>query len=612
MSDFVVSALKYRPSTFRDVVGQEALTTTLLNAIKEDKLSHAYLFCGPRGVGKTSCARIFAKTINCEHRTPEGEACNECSECIAANEQRSYNIFELDAASNNSVDDIRNLIDQVYIAPTTGKYRVYIIDEVHMLSSSAFNAFLKTLEEPPAHAIFILATTEKQKVLPTIISRCQVYDFRRITSDDIARHLEYVAQDKGIKADKEALQLIALSADGGMRDALSMFDQIAGFGNGSVSVEGVRKNLSLLDEDGYFSLLDYITRGNHNKVLQLVDNFLRRGYDTDVVMRGFSNFLRNLLVARTKDTIALVEAPESIKERLSKVSTALKPGQIWNYLKISTAFGSKYKSSSERRLALEVALLKMCELSPTSELKSPAEIAESTTPPKQAQAAPTPAQSQSTIPQPQQAAPPQPAPQQSARQPQWGAPQQPQPQQPATQQAATQQAATQQVPPYHQPSGTAPQQSAQSRYGFSLSTGRRTADQGQQTVAPSANRPKRNNPFTEEQLKGAWTTYRHQPGVDRLIAGAMKDHPPGFTPPYSLEMKVYSETEKAEMEKVSDQLLQYLRDSLSNDFLTISFPVVSDPRELGPTTPTEKYDYFVKKNKWVERLAEDLDLKPYS
>lgn len=613
MSDFVVSALKYRPSTFRDVVGQEALTTTLLNAIKEDKLSHAYLFCGPRGVGKTSCARIFAKTINCEHRTPEGEACNECSECIAANEQRSYNIFELDAASNNSVDDIRNLIDQVYIAPTTGKYRVYIIDEVHMLSSSAFNAFLKTLEEPPAHAIFILATTEKQKVLPTIISRCQVYDFRRITSDDIARHLEYVAQDKGIKADKEALQLIALSADGGMRDALSMFDQIAGFGNGSVTVEGVRKNLSLLDEDGYFSLLDYITRGNHNKVLQLVDNFLRRGYDTDVVMRGFSNFLRNLLVARTKDTIALVEAPESIKDRLSKVSTTLKPGQIWNYLKISTAFGSKYKSSSERRLALEVALLKMCELSPTSELKSPAEIAESTTPPMQAQAAPTPAQSQTTIPPPQQAAPPQPAPQQSARQPQWGAPQQQQQQQQQQpQQPAPHQAATQQVPPYHQPSGTAPQQSAQSRYGFSLSTGRRTADQGQQTVAPSANRPKRNNPFTEEQLKGAWTTYRHQPGVDRLIAGAMKDHPPLFTPPYSLEMKVFSETEKAEMEKVADHLLQYLRDSLSNDFLTLSFRIVNDPREIGPTTPSEKYDYFVKKNKWVERLAEDLDLKPYS
>ena len=618
MSDFVVSALKYRPSTFRDVVGQEALTTTLLNAIKEDKLSHAYLFCGPRGVGKTSCARIFAKTINCEHRTPEGEACNECSECVAANEQRSYNIFELDAASNNSVDDIRNLIDQVYIAPTTGKYRVYIIDEVHMLSSSAFNAFLKTLEEPPAHAIFILATTEKQKVLPTIISRCQVYDFRRITSDDIARHLEYVAKDKGVKADKEALQLIALSADGGMRDALSMFDQIAGFGNGSVTVEGVRKNLSLLDEDGYFSLLDYITRGNHNKVLQLVDNFLRRGYDTDVVMRGFSNFLRNLLVARTKDTIALVEAPESIKERLSKVSTALKPGLIWNYLKISTAFGSKYKSSSERRLALEVALLHMCELSPTSELKSPAEVAETTTPPKQAQATPTPAQSQPVTPQPQQVAPQQAAPQQSA--PQQSAPQQTAPQQAAPQQSAgqpqwgtpQQQQQSPQVPPYHQPSGNASQQSAQSRYGFSLSTGRRTADQGQPTASPLPNQPKRNNPFTEEQLKAAWTTYRHQPHVDRLIAGAMKDHPPVFTPPYSLEMKVFSETEKAEMEKVSDQLLQYLRDSLSNDFLTISFPVVNDPRELGPTTPAEKYDYFVKKNKWVERLAEDLDLKPYS
>lgn len=601
MSDFVVSALKYRPSTFRDVVGQEALTTTLLNAIKEDKLSHAYLFCGPRGVGKTSCARIFAKTINCEHRTPEGEACNECSECVAANEQRSYNIFELDAASNNSVDDIRNLIDQVYIAPTTGKYRVYIIDEVHMLSSSAFNAFLKTLEEPPAHAIFILATTEKQKVLPTIISRCQVYDFRRITSDDIARHLEYVAQDKGVKADKEALQLIALSADGGMRDALSMFDQIAGFGNGSVTVEGVRKNLSLLDEDGYFSLLDYITRGNHNKVLQLVDNFLRRGYDTDVMMRGFSNFLRNLLVARTKDTIALVEAPESIKERMNKVSTTLKPGQIWNYLKISTAFGSKYKSSSERRLALEVALLKMCELSPTSELKAPAEVTGTPAPPKQALTQPTMQQPQQR-PAPQQPVSQQPTPQQSEGQPQWGGYQNQQ--QPKQQQ--------QPARSYQQPVSSVPQQSAQSRYGFSLSTGRRTADQGQQTVAPSANRPKRNNPFTEEQLKEAWTTYRHQPGVDRLIAGAMKDHPPLFTPPYSLEMKVFSETEKAEMEKVADHLLQYLRDSLSNDFLALSFRIVNDPREIGPTTPSEKYDYFVKKNKWVERLAEDLDLKPYS
>lgn len=601
MSDFVVSALKYRPSTFRDVVGQEALTTTLLNAIKEDKLSHAYLFCGPRGVGKTSCARIFAKTINCEHRTPKGEACNECSECVAANEQRSYNIFELDAASNNSVDDIRNLIDQVYIAPTTGKYRVYIIDEVHMLSSSAFNAFLKTLEEPPAHAIFILATTEKQKVLPTIISRCQVYDFRRITSDDIARHLEYVAQDKGVKADKEALQLIALSADGGMRDALSMFDQIAGFGNGSVTVEGVRKNLSLLDEDGYFSLLDYITRGNHNKVLQLVDNFLRRGYDTDVVMRGFSNFLRNLLVARTKDTIALVEAPESIKERMNKVSTTLKPGQIWNYLKISTAFGSKYKSSSERRLALEVALLKMCELSPTSELKAPAEVTETPAPPKQTPTQPTMQQPQQR-PAPQQPVSQQPTPQQSEGQPQWGGYQNQQ--QPKQQQ--------QPARSYQQPVSSVPQQSAQSRYGFSLSTGRRTADQGQPTVAPSANRPKRNNPFTEEQLKGAWTTYRHQPGVDRLIAGAMKDHPPVFTPPYSLEMKVFSETEKAEMEKVTDHLLQYLRDSLSNDFLTLSFRIVNDPREIGPTTPSEKYDYFVQKNKWVERLAEDLDLKPYS
>lgn len=640
MSDFVVSARKYRPTTFRDVVGQEALTTTLLNAIKEDKLSHAYLFCGPRGVGKTSCARIFAKTINCEHRTPEGEACNECSECVAANEQRSYNIFELDAASNNSVDDIRNLIDQVYIAPTSGKYRVYIIDEVHMLSSSAFNAFLKTLEEPPAHAIFILATTEKQKVLPTIISRCQVYDFSRITSDDIARHLSYVAQDAGVKADPEALQLIAISADGGMRDALSMFDQIAGFGNGSITVEGVRKNLNLLDEDGYFALLDYIARGNHAKVLKLVDNFLRRGYDTTVVMRGFSAFLRNVLVARTSDTLSLIEAPDSIKERLSKVSTDLKPALIWSYLKISTGFGAKYKSSSERRLALEVALLKMCELSTLSELRMPTSDTPASAAPTQPQVtAQTQPQAQVQHPQAQQHRPqaqqaqstsqsqpqaqvqPQSQPTVSPQQPQAASPAGPMPGQvynTQPQQAPQRQPMPQQR--YSPQSGAttpgtqAPLHpgSAQSKYGFSLTTGRRTADRDLPQTQTTEPQEKRSTPFTLEQLKGAWTTFRHLPGTSQFIASAMKDHPPVFTPPHTLEMKVYSDTEEAEMRKVYDDLMRHLRDTLQNDYLTLSFTVVSDPRELGPTTPGEKYDYFAKKNKWFERLANDLDLKPYS
>lgn len=605
MSDFVVSARKYRPSTFRDVVGQEALTTTLLNAIKEDKLSHAYLFCGPRGVGKTSCARIFAKTINCEHRTPEGEACDECAECVAANEQRSYNIFELDAASNNSVDDIRNLIDQVYIAPTSGKYRVYIIDEVHMLSSSAFNAFLKTLEEPPAHAIFILATTEKQKVLPTIISRCQVYDFSRITSDDIAKHLSYVAEDAGVKADPEALQLIALSADGGMRDALSMFDQIAGFGNGSITVEGVRKNLNLLDEDGYFALLDYVARGNHAKVLKLVDNFLRRGYDTTVVMRGFSAFLRNVLVARTADTLSLIEAPDSIKERLSKVSTDLKPALIWSYLKISTGFGAKYKSSSERRLALEVALLKMCELSPLSELRIPASDTAPTQPKPQPQPQSQPQPQQTMAPQQPQPTAPQAGtvPGQTYAQPQQAPQRPPMPQQRYIPQPGT-----------ASPGARAPLHpgSAQSKYGFSLTTGRRTADRDLPQAQPTEPQEKRNTPFTLEQLKGAWTTFRHRSGVSQFIASAMKDHPPLFTPPHTLEMKVYSDTEEAEMRKVYDDLMRHLRDTLQNDYLTLSFSVVSDPRELGPTTPGEKYEYFAKKNKWFERLAEDLDLKPYS
>ena len=262
MDNYIVSARKYRPSTFRSVVGQKALTQTLKNAIDSNKLAHAYLFCGPRGVGKTSCARIFAKTINCFHPTESGEACNECESCRAFNEQRSYNIIELDAASNNSVDDIRTLIDQVRIPPQIGKYKVFIIDEVHMLSAAAFNAFLKTLEEPPHHAIFILATTEKHKILPTILSRCQVYDFQRITTTDIAEHLQYVASQEGITAEPEALNIIAQKADGGMRDALSVFDQVVSFSGGHITYKSVIENLNVLDYEYYFRLVDAFLQNN--------------------------------------------------------------------------------------------------------------------------------------------------------------------------------------------------------------------------------------------------------------------------------------------------------------------------------------------------------------
>ncbi|WP_051522637.1 DNA polymerase III subunit gamma/tau [Porphyromonas cangingivalis] len=375
MSTHQVSALKFRPATFATVVGQSALTTTLKHAIQQDKLAHAYLFCGPRGVGKTTCARIFAKTINCTNRTADGEPCNECESCVSFNEQRSYNILEMDAASNNSVDDMRELIEKVRIAPLGGKYRVYIIDEVHMLSTAAFNAFLKTLEEPPAHALFILATTDKHKVLPTIISRCQVFDFSRISVADITGQLRHVAQSENIAFEEEALQMIAVHADGGMRDALSIFDQIAGFGRGSISYKGVLENLNLLDEADYFEMLAYILMGNHTKLLLLVNRIIGRGFEPGRITSGFADFLRNVLLAQDPATFPLIQTAESILVRYQKAGAACKPALIWRCLKLASAFESDYKYCSSQRLALEVTLLSMCELSTSSELNGPTSVA---------------------------------------------------------------------------------------------------------------------------------------------------------------------------------------------------------------------------------------------
>ena len=294
MENYIVSARKYRPSTFKSVVGQKALTRTLKNAIDAHKLAHAYLFCGPRGVGKTSCARIFAKTINCLHPTADGEACNECESCRAFNEQRSYNILELDAASNNGVDEIRALVDQVRIPPQVGEYKVFIVDEVHMLSPAAFNAFLKTLEEPPHHAIFILATTEKHKILPTILSRCQVYDFHRITVDDIAEHLRYVTEQEGIAAEPEALSIIAQKADGGMRDALSIFDQIASFSAGNITYKSVVENLNILDYEYYFKLTDAFLAGDVPTALLAYKDICDKGFESQYFIVGLGNHFRNL------------------------------------------------------------------------------------------------------------------------------------------------------------------------------------------------------------------------------------------------------------------------------------------------------------------------------
>ena len=362
MENYIVSARKYRPSTFESVVGQRALTTTLKNAIATQKLAHAYLFCGPRGVGKTTCARIFAKTINCMTPTEDGEACNACESCVAFNEQRSYNIHELDAASNNSVDDIRQLVEQVRIPPQIGKYKVYIIDEVHMLSVSAFNAFLKTLEEPPRHAIFILATTEKHKILPTILSRCQIYDFNRISVEDTVQHLAYVASKENITAEPEALNVIALKADGGMRDALSIFDQVVSFTGGHITYKSVIENLNVLDYEYYFRLTDCFLENKVSDALLLFNDVLNKGFDGSHFITGLSSHFRDLLVSKDAATLALLEVGASIRQRYQEQAQKCPLPFLYRAMKLCNDCDMNYRASKNKRLLVELALIQVAQL----------------------------------------------------------------------------------------------------------------------------------------------------------------------------------------------------------------------------------------------------------
>ena len=362
MENYIVSARKYRPSTFESVVGQRALTTTLKNAIATQKLAHAYLFCGPRGVGKTTCARIFAKTINCMTPTADGEACNQCESCVAFNEQRSYNIHELDAASNNSVDDIRQLVEQVRIPPQIGKYKVYIIDEVHMLSASAFNAFLKTLEEPPRHAIFILATTEKHKILPTILSRCQIYDFNRISVEDTVNHLSYVASKEGITAEPEALNVIAMKADGGMRDALSIFDQVVSFTGGNITYKSVIDNLNVLDYEYYFRLTDCFLENKVSDALLLFNDILNKGFDGSHFITGLSSHFRDLLVGKDPVTLPLLEVGASIRQRYQEQAQKCPLPFLYRAMKLCNECDLKYRISKNKRLLVELTLIQVAQL----------------------------------------------------------------------------------------------------------------------------------------------------------------------------------------------------------------------------------------------------------
>ena len=359
MEEYIVSARKYRPMTFDSVVGQSALTTTLKNAVKSGKLAHAYLFCGPRGVGKTTCARIFAKAINCEHPREDGEACNECESCKAFNEQRSYNIFELDAASNNGVEQIKALMEQTRIPPQVGKYKVFIIDEVHMLSAAAFNAFLKTLEEPPSHVIFILATTEKHKILPTILSRCQIYDFERMTVPNTIKHLKMVAEKEGIKYEEQALSVIAEKADGGMRDALSIFDQAASFCQGDITYKKVIEDLNVLDSDNYFRLVDLALENKVSEMMLLLDGILGKGFDGGNMMQGLAKHVRNVMMAKDAQTLPLLEASEEQKAKYQAQAQKAPTPFLYKALKLMNDCDVQYRQSSNKRLLIELTLIQI-------------------------------------------------------------------------------------------------------------------------------------------------------------------------------------------------------------------------------------------------------------
>ena len=625
MENYIVSARKYRPSTFESVVGQRALTTTLKNAIATQKLAHAYLFCGPRGVGKTTCARIFAKTINCMTPTADGEACNQCESCVAFNEQRSYNIHELDAASNNSVDDIRQLVEQVRIPPQIGKYKVYIIDEVHMLSASAFNAFLKTLEEPPRHAIFILATTEKHKILPTILSRCQIYDFNRISVEDTVNHLSYVASKEAITAEPEALNVIALKADGGMRDALSIFDQVVSFTGGNITYKSVIDNLNVLDYEYYFRLTDCFLENKVSDALLLFNDILNKGFDGSHFITGLSSHFRDLLVAKDAVTLPLLEVGASIRQRYQEQAQKCPLPFLYRAMKLCNECDLNYRISKNKRLLVELTLIQVAQLTTEGDDGSGGRSPKKTIKPVFAQPA---AAQQSQV-----------ASATSAQQnPVHSSPSSTTSTQVAGNvTAARQQQATpavsQHASPYPNATSSAPSQGAgapqtareeqrkvpvmkMSSLGVSIKNpqrGQETQNTATATAPKVQMQPEEDLIFNDRDLNYYWQEYAAQlpKEQDALMKRMQMLRPTLFKNSTTFEVVVDNEMAAKDFTALIPELQEYLRGRLRNSQVAMKVRVSEAAENIRPVGRVEKFQMMAQKNQALMQLKEEFGLELY-
>ncbi|MDE6627976.1 MAG: DNA polymerase III subunit gamma/tau [Muribaculaceae bacterium] len=578
---YIVSARKYRPATFSSVVGQGALTATLRNAISTRRLAHAYLFTGSRGVGKTSCARIFAKTINCEHPTAQGDPCNECESCRLFNENRSLNIMELDAASNNGVDAIRELADQVRIPPTSGRYRVFIIDEVHMLSPSAFNAFLKTLEEPPEYVIFILATTEKHKIIPTILSRCQIYDFKRITVNDIVDHLAYVASSEGIEAERSALSVIAQKADGAMRDALSIFDQVAASSRGHVTYQTTIDNLNVLDERYFSALVEAFREGDVAKALTIYKTVRDNGFDSHFFITGLAQYMRDLMLARNPQTIGLLDTDDAVRDTMARQGAELQPEFFYDAMSLCNEADLNYREASSKTFLVELLLIRLCQLNGPSPGYSGG--GEGRKMEKITVAAPAAAGVAPVQPAPRPATPSTPTTAPGAPRP----PKAPAPPAPAS------------VPPAPRiPASGRPPVPGAPRGGAAVAAGRGHVSLSQAFAAPQGPAEERvsvverNNrtPFTSDQLLALWDKYMAQNPKAHLLVNTMRLHTPvsagDAQHPELYVVTVLNPSQKEELEQEKGKLLPLFRRELKNDFIDLQVNI--DTTQDTPTAWSDR------------------------